>query len=177
MAEYDIVSSETLCTTNLFSIRHDKVEMPDGKIAGRDLVVKGGAAAIVPVDTDGKIIFVSQYRHGLFKKTVEIPAGTLDDENEDPRDCAIRELEEEVAKKAGNMEFLFTLHPSVGFCSEYINIYLATDLTDGVQNLDDDEFVEILKFSPKDALKMIENGEITDSKTIAGVLYYCQKYD
>ena len=105
---------------------------------------------------------------------LEVPAGVLED-GEDALTGIKRELEEETGKIAGNMEFLFEMYPTVGFCSEKIYLYLATDLTEGVQHFDADEFIEVERYTLQEAVEMIFDGRIKDSKTIAAVLAYQNK--
>ncbi|MDR3091588.1 MAG: NUDIX hydrolase [Clostridiales bacterium] len=174
MEPFEVISSEKVYDGRIIRVESDVLRMPDGKSAGREVVIKSEAAAVVPVDGDGNIIFVRQYRHAFRGETIEIPAGVLDP-GEEPLQCAARELEEETGKIAGKMTKLFDMWPSIGFCTEIVHIYLAEDLREGKRNLDPDEFVEVLSFGPEEALRRIESGGIPDSKTIAGVLAYCRR--
>ncbi len=168
---YEVISSEQVFKGKVFSIERDSITLPDGRVAVRETVRHNGAAAMVAIDDDGKILFVRQYRHAAGKETLEIPAGTLE-KGEEPYDCAIRELEEETGYKCQKMEFMFKFYSSIGFCSEVLHIYLATGLAKGQANPDDDEFIELERYTPEEAVKMIFSGEICDSKTIASVLAY-----
>ena len=170
--DYEVLESKLTHEGKLVKVTVDILRMPDGKPAMRETVIRGkNAAAVLPLDTDGKFIFVRQYRHAFAEMILEIPAGILED-GEDPADGILRELEEETGKKAGKLEYLFEMYPTVGYCSEQIYLYFATDLTEGQQKLDPDEFVEIEKYTPEEAMDMIYKGEIKDGKTIAAIMAY-----
>lgn len=147
----------------------DSIEFPGGQEAKREMVIHHGAAAVVPFDEDGNIYLVEQYRHPVGDYILEIPAGTLEP-GEDPKECAERELEEEIGYKAGVIQHLMDIYPAVGFSTEKIAIYTAHHLTKSVQNLDEDEFVEVKKFSMDEILEMIDQGQILDSKSICALL-------
>ena len=168
---YEVISSEKVFNGKVFDIERDVITLPDGRTTTRETVRHNGASAIVAVDKDGKILFVRQYRHSAGTETLEIPAGTLE-KGEDPYDCAMRELEEETGYKTDKMEFLLKFYSSIGFCSEVLHIYLADDLVRGSANPDDDEFIELERYTPEEAVQMIFEGKIYDSKTIASVLAY-----
>lgn len=169
--DYNVVSSKTVYKGKIFSIREDEITLPNGKITKRDSLIHNGASAILPIDENGDIIFVNQYRHSVNDFVLEIPAGKLE-QGEDPKQCAFRELEEEIGYKSNNFSFMFKTFIAVGYSSEVIYIYLAKDLHKTKQNLDDDEFLTIEKYTLDESLKMIEKGKILDSKTIAAILYY-----
>jgi len=126
-------------------------------------------AKILPAFDDGTIALVRQYRHPAVKYLLELPAGTLDDQ-ERPEDGAARELEEELGMRAGRLEKLSEFFVSPGFCEEKMWLYLATDMTACEQKLEDDEFIEIVRVPIERALQMITDGEIEDAKTIIGLL-------
>ena len=153
----------------LIDVTHMQVRLPNGQTALREVVRHKGAAAVVPVDDEGNVYLVRQHRVVVDLMTLEIPAGKLDYVGEDPLACAHRELEEETGKRAGRAEFLCELYPSVGFCTEKIQLFFATELTAGTQKLDADEFVEIEKYTLEEAIAMIHKGEIKDGKTIAAL--------
>ncbi|GKX31824.1 ADP-ribose pyrophosphatase [Vallitalea longa] len=149
----------------------DKLRMPTGKEVNWELVTHPGAAAIIPVDNEGNIIMVRQYRNAADDYVLEIPAGGLE-VGEDPSICAKRELEEETGYKSDNIEFLLKFYSSIGISDEMISIYVATDLQESVQNLDDDEYVTIERYKLDELINMIYTGELTDCKTITGLLAY-----
>ncbi len=171
MGVYDVVSSRTIYEGKIFTIKQDEIVLENGKTATRDILEHNGACAMLPIDEDGKIILVRQYRHPIKQTILELPAGKLE-VGEDPEECAIRELEEEIGYKSNDFSFMFKTDIAVGYSSEVIYIYLAKGLEATGQKLDEDEFLEIEKYSVDEVMSMIKSGEITDSKTIAGVLYY-----
>lgn len=166
--EHKTVSRDEIYQGAIISVVKDTITLPNGKTAERELVLHNGAAAVVPVDEEGNIFFVRQYRHSTGKELLEIPAGTLE-AGEDPLECAKRELEEETGYKASEFYHIFSIYTAVGFCTEKIHIYLAKGLHEGEQNLDEDEFVNVEKHSLNEALEMIFDGRIEDAKTISGI--------
>lgn len=171
MEDYSIIKSEYIYKGRRIEVYRDTLLMPDGKEAVRDLIKHNGAAAMIPVDNEGNIIFVKQYRHSAGGKTLEIPAGTLE-KGELPINCAIRELEEETSYKAGKMTFLIKFYSAIGFCNEVIHVYVCEELEQGSFNTDEDEFIDIERYSLKEALDMIKDGTICDSKTMTALLAY-----
>ena len=166
---YEVLESKVTHKGFLVTVTMDKIQMPDGTTAMRESVIRGkNAAAVLPVEDDGTIIFVRQYRHAFGEMLLEIPAGVMNDEELAEVGIA-RELEEETGRKPGKLEFICEMYPTVGYCSERIQMYIATDLTEGVQNLDPDEFIEIERYTLEEALQMISRGEIKDGKTIAAL--------
>ena len=161
---------------SIVKVYMDEVELPDGKIAKWDFINHDGAAAVVPVTDDGKILMVKQYRNALDRYTLEIPAGKLDDKLEETKVCAVRELEEETGYKAGNLEFLITLRTWVAFTNEKIDVYVATDLTPTKQYLDEDEFIDVKAYELEELKEMIFRGELQDTKSISAILAYDVKY-
>lgn len=166
---YEVLESKQTHKGFLVTVTMDKIAMPDGSTAWRESVIRGkNAAAVLAVDQDGTILFVRQYRHAFREMMLEIPAGVLED-GEAPEDGIARELEEETGRKPGKLEFLCEMYPTVGYCTERIQMYIATELTEGVQKLDPDEFIEIERYTLEEALEMIAKGEIKDGKTIAAL--------
>ncbi len=135
----------------------------------REVVHHPGSAVIVPVFDDGTVAFVRQYRHPVVRYLLEVPAGTLDG-MESPEEGAARELEEELGVVAGRLEKLTEFFVSPGFCEEKMWVYLATDLQETAQRLEDDETVEIVRVSWARAFEMVADGEIEDAKTIIGLM-------
>lgn len=152
----------------------DYVKLPDGREVKWDFIQHKGAAAIIPVDSDGKIIMVRQYRNAIDKYTLEIPAGGLN-EGEDMKTCATRECEEETGYQADQVEHLVDIHTAVAFCNEKIGIYYSKHLTKTKQNLDDDEYVSIERYNVSELVDLIFSGVIEDSKTISAILAYKTK--
>jgi ADP-ribose pyrophosphatase len=136
-----------------------------------DFIEHKGASAMIPVDSDGNILMVRQYRNAIDSYTLEIPAGGLNP-GEDNLACAIRECEEETGYKANNVQHLLDVHTTVAFSNELIKVYYSNDLTVSRQNLDEDEYVDVKRYSLEELMSMIYSGKITDAKTIAGLLAY-----
>jgi ADP-ribose pyrophosphatase len=128
-----------------------------------------GGAAVVPLLPNGSVVLIKQYRYLIGDTIWEIPAGRLE-QGERSRDCALRELEEEVGYKATEVVQLTEIYSAPAYCTEVIYIYLATGLVPGVQKLDDDEFIEVVTLPLSEAIAMVENREITDAKTVTGLL-------
>ncbi|MBS5793852.1 MAG: NUDIX hydrolase [Lachnospirales bacterium] len=171
---YEIINSQVAFNGKIIDVKVDTISLPDGKTTKREVVVRGDATAIVPIDEKGNVILVEQYRHPVGDMVLEVPAGMLED-GEDPKDCAIRELEEETSFIANELIHMTTMYPTVGFCTEKLHIYLAKNLQQGNFNFDDDEFIEVKKIPLEEAINMIYTGEIIDSKTIVGLLS-CKKF-
>ncbi len=167
----DVVSSDEVFKGKIIDVYHDRISLPDGRTALREVIKRGSASAILPVDKEGKIVFVRQYRHPAKDCVLEIPAGMLE-EGEDPLLCAKRELEEETSFKTDDVKLLTKMYSAIGFCDEQIYIYIAQNLEQGEFNLDEDEFIEVEKYSLDEAVQMIFDGRIVDSKTMVAVLAY-----
>lgn len=157
----------------IIDVYSDTMEFSNGNTEKWDFVShRKGAAAVVAVLPNGKLILVRQYRNSVEGNMLEIPAGSRDSVTEPTYICALRELEEETGYKAGKLEILMTLCSTAAFCDELIDIYLATELIKTNQSLDENEFVEIEEYELSTLIDMIFNQEICDGKTIAGILAY-----
>ncbi len=163
-------SKERLYTGAILNLEKWQVELPNGKLAPREIVLNPGAAAIVPVDDKGNVTLVRQYRAAIGDFTWEIPAGKLDGPGEDPLSCAKRELAEETGFTAQSWRLLSKMAPSPGFSSEWIHIYLATDLTGGQTHPDQDEFITTLSLPLLEAVRQVMQGELFDAKTCMALL-------
>lgn len=149
--------------------RADAVSLPDGKKAQREYMTHPGAVGVLPIDSDGKVIMVKQFRYPVGEFTLEIPAGKLS-KGENPLHCVRRELEEEAGVRARKIKKLLSYWPTAAFSQEVIHIYFAWDLYDTHVNPDEDEFLEIVRLSPKLLERMIGTGKIRDSKTLIACL-------
>lgn len=157
----------------ILDIYTDKMQLPNGEVEIWDYIEhRMGAAAVVPVVEEGRVLMVHQYRPALERKTLEIPAGSRDSLTEDTMVCAKRELEEEAGYLAGKMTKILSLKTTVAFCNESIDVYLAEDLTPTQQHLDAAEEIEAEVFSIEELVEKIYAGEIQDGKTVAGLLAY-----
>jgi 8-oxo-dGDP phosphatase len=154
------------------SMRVGTFEAPDGQVVERQIVRHPGAVSAVALNDAGEVVLVRQYRAALDTELLELPAGKLDAPGEDPLACVQRELVEEVGLTAGRWEPLVTIHHSPGFCDEVGHVFLARDLTEvppdrqGVE----EEWMTVGWYPLADAPRMVDEGEITDAKTVAGLL-------
>lgn len=163
-------SSETIFDGQILRVERWQVTCPNGNSAPREIVLHRGAAAVVPVYEDGTTLLVRQHRVAVDRVTLEIPAGKLDSAQEDPRECAVRELREETGLTAKTMTPLTSVLTTPGFCSEKIAIYLAQGLAQGETAPDEDEFLAPVRMPLEEACERIMRGEIRDAKTICGLL-------
>ena len=170
----EVISTEKIYEGKVFDI--SIAEIRDGEIEyKREIVEHKGSAVIVPVFEDKTVALVRQYRHAAGEYLLEIPAGTLN-RGEDPLIGARRELEEEIGVTSDNVEKLTEFYVSPGFLTEKMFVYLATDLREGKQNLEEDELLSIEKFTFPEAFEKIKTGEIQDAKTIAGLILSGAKF-
>ena len=163
---------------SIVDVYQDEVQLPDGGTELWDYVEhRKGAAAVVPVLPDGRILMVAQYRPALGRMTLEIPAGSRDSVEEDTAVCAARELEEETGYRCEHLEPLLVLRTTVAFCNERIEVFAARDLIPSKQHLDEDEFIDLQACTLAELKEKIFAGEIQDSKTVAAILAYAVKYN
>lgn len=141
-----------------------------------DFIKHKGAAAVVPVTDEGKILMVRQYRNALERYTLEIPAGALDTADEPGITCASRELEEETGYRSEDLEWLINLRTTVAFCNEKIEVFVARNLISSKQHLDEDEFIDLGAYTMEELKEKIYSGEIEDAKTVSALLAYEVKY-
>jgi len=175
MQHINRINRELKYSGTLFEVYSDTISIPNGNIAHWDFIKHKGAAAVIPITDDGKVVMVRQYRNALDRETLEIPAGGLNPD-EPTRDAAARELEEETGYRSNDLELLITVATTVAFCNEKIDIYLARNLIQSKQNLDEDEYVEVEEYTVDELADMIYAGKINDSKTIAAIMAYKDKY-
>ena len=161
----------------ILDIYEDTMLLPNGKTEKWDFVShRMGAACVLAVRPDGKLLMVRQYRNALERETLEVPAGKRDSLDEDTSICAARELEEETGYRAGKLEKLLSLKSTVAFCDELIDVYLATDLERvGGQKLDESEEIDVEAWELKDLMDMCYSGIIQDAKTVASIMAYAAR--
>ena len=164
------ISSERVFDGVLLHVRKDEVELPNGHKSVREWIKHPGASSVIPLLPDNQIILVKQFRYPVGQVTLEVPAGKLDVEGEDPLVCAERELSEETGYTAGKIWKLTTIATTVGFSNEFIHLYAAKDLTPGKQHPDDDEFINTVKMPLTAAMQLVESGKIIDAKSIISIL-------
>lgn len=160
----------------VLKVYKDHMKFSNGNTEDWDFIHHDGAAAVIPVMDDGKILMVKQYRNALERDTLEILAGKLDDPDEEGIVCASRELKEETGYSSDDLEWLLTIRTTVAFCDERIEVFVARNLIPGEQHLDEDEFVDVKAYKLEELKEMIFEGKIQDSKTMAAILAYESKY-
>ena len=177
MEEFKRLKRELVVNGVLFDYYQDTMQIPNGNIAKWDLIDHKGAAAVVAVREDGKLLMVRQYRNALERETLEIPAGGLNGPDEPTDLAAARELEEETGYRCEHPEFLISIRTTVAFCNEKIDIYVARDLIPSAQHLDEDEFINVEAYTVEELVDMIYAGKLQDSKTVAAILAYARKME
>ncbi|MGI9861217.1 NUDIX hydrolase [Moorella naiadis] len=163
------LTSERIYEGRILNLRRDKVRLPNGREASREVVEHPGAVAIIALDAEKNVYLVRQYRYPINRATLEIPAGKLD-AGEEPLACAQRELAEEVGLAAAEWQPLLTFYSTPGFSNEIMHLFLATGLRPHREKADDDEFIEIVRVPLAEAVTMALGGELQDAKSIAGIL-------
>ncbi|MHB1346225.1 MAG: NUDIX domain-containing protein [Candidatus Humimicrobiaceae bacterium] len=163
------ISSRKIFEGKIIKLFFDKVMLPNKKVATREKVWHPGAVAVVPLTSGNEIILIRQYRYPVEEVLIEIPAGKLD-KNEDPLDCAKRELQEEVGAVGGSFTHLTSFHTTPGFSNEFLHLYLATGFEKKENNPDEDEFLQILSIPIKECVDWVFEGKIKDAKSIIGIL-------
>ena len=163
-----LLESVEVFSGRVFSVTVDKIR-ESGRTHVRETVRHPGSAVVIPIFDDHTVALVRQYRHPTVRYLLEAPAGKLD-QGETPHEAAARELEEELGFVAGSLEKLSEFFVSPGFCEEKMWVYLATDLTETKQRLEDDEIIEVVRIPVTQALNMITTGEIEDAKTMIGIM-------
>jgi ADP-ribose pyrophosphatase len=169
-----IVSTRTLYSGRVVTLDIHDVILPDGQFSKREHIRHPGAAAVVALDADQKVLMVRQFRLPANQVLLELPAGTLNPE-EPPEECANRELQEETGYKAAYLEYLGGFFAAPGYTSEYIYLFLAMGLSISLLPTDSDEFLEVTRIPLDEAIAMVEHGEIVDGKTVNGLLRVARK--
>ena len=168
------ISSDRAFAGKLVAVRVDRVRLPSGREATREVVEHPGAVAILPVLEDGRLVLVRQYRYAVDRALLEVPAGTREPD-ESPEACAVRELKEEVGFAAATVEELARFFVSPGWCNEELIVYRATGLRDVGAAPEQDENLEIVRIDPADAPELMRRGEIGDAKTMTAILAHLQR--
>jgi ADP-ribose pyrophosphatase len=167
-------SREVVYRGRLFDVAVDEVEWPGGLRAKRETILHPGAVCMVPVDAEGRLLLVTQYRHAAGKRLLELPAGTLEP-GEDPEPAAIRELQEEVGHVPARVTPLGGFYVAPGYTTEYIHLFVCTGLTPSPLDGDEDEDIEVERLTLQEALAAIDSGEICDGKSVVGILRYARR--
>lgn len=166
---FELISSEILLQGRAFKIRRDTLKTPNGHETKYEIIEHGGSVVIVPIDDDGNVLFVRQYRHATGGDLLELPAGTRDDE-EPYEECARREVREEIGMEAGQLQRVGEFYLAPGYSSEFMAVYLATELKHNPLPGDYDEFLQVEKYPVKEVSQMFERGDVPDAKSLAAWL-------
>lgn len=166
---FELIDSEEIFEGRVFTIRRDNLRTPDGRTTKFDIVEHHGSVVIIPIDADGNLLLVRQYRHAALADMLELPAGVLE-ENEEPILSAGRELREETGMASNNLLELGKFYLAPGYSTELMTVFLATDLYENPLAPDADEFLALEKMPVADALNLAEKGEMPDAKTLAALL-------
>ncbi len=168
---FKLTNSKTLFEGKVFNLKVDEIEYDSGNKGIREVIVHPGGAVVIPVTNEGKLVMVTQIRYPFQTTLLEFPAGKLDID-EDPLDCAIRELEEETGYKSGKVNKLGKIYTAPGYCTETLHIYVAQELKKGDHKREEGEQgMEVFELSLEEIEKKINNGEILDAKSICGFFY------
>ena len=173
MAEEKTIDSRYIFKGRAINLRLDTVITADGRESTREIVEHAECIAVIPVDANGDILMVRQYRKAIEKELLEIPAGGIEP-GEDPETAVKREMQEETGFLPGRVERLNGFYSSPGFCTEFLYLYLAADLQPSRLIAEDTAGIDVIRVQPRQIREMIGNGEICDSKSIAGLLYYLE---
>ncbi|MEN4012169.1 MAG: NUDIX hydrolase [Chloroflexota bacterium] len=166
---FSILHREKIYQGRAFGVERVQLRLPDGAVRPYDLVHHRGSVTIVPLDERGNLLFVRQYRLGAGEEMLELPAGILDD-NEDPGECAAREVREETGMAASNLLLLGDFYLAPGYSSEHMYIFLATGLYPAALARDPDEFLQVQPIPVDEALRMAQQGNLRDAKSLAALL-------
>lgn len=166
---FELIKSEILMQGRVFRIRRDTLKTPDGRETKLEIIEHGGSVILIPLDENGDIHFVRQYRHAAGKELLELPAGTRDGD-EPFEECAAREIREEIGMEAGKLQKVGEFYLAPGYSSEFMEVYLATELKHNPLEADDDEFLRVEKIPMKKAVELAEGGEVPDAKSLAALL-------
>lgn len=175
---FELIKSETLLQGRAFKIRRDYLKTPDGQDTKLEIVEHGGSVVIIPIDAQNNLLFVRQYRHAAQADLLELPAGTRD-EKEPFEVCAAREIREETGMEAGKLQKVGEFYLAPGYSTEFMVVFVATDLKENPLKADFDEFLQVEKVPVKKAMAMAERGEVPDAKSLAALFLarsYLERY-
>jgi len=170
MSSFRLLKSEILMQGRAFTIRRDTLATPDHRETRFEIIEHVGSVVILPLDKDGNLLFVRQYRHAASIDLLELPAGTLDSAEEEPEDCAAREIREETGMAARNFTKIGEFYLAPGYSTEFMHVFLATDLYHDPLEADADEFLSVEAIPVAEAIRMAESSLIPDAKTLAALM-------
>ncbi len=172
----ETLASESVYEGNFLKVKRDRIRLPDGREASREYIVHPGAVMIIPILDKGRLLLERQYRYPMGRVLLEFPAGKID-AGEDPLVCARRELLEETGYTAREWAHAGVLHNAIAYSNEGIQVFFARGLMAGAQKLDDGEFLELVTHSVTELDAMAASGELTDAKTLIGLLWLTRWQD
>lgn len=167
------IDSKVVFEGRILTLRVDSVRLPNGRETTREIAEHSDSVCIVPIDEQGNILLVRQYRKPVEMDLLEVPAGGIE-EGEVPEEAVQRELQEEIGYTAGNLQHLSSFWLAPGWCTEYMHAYLATDLIPSSLAADDDEFISVVRVPLAESLDMVKQGLIRDAKSISSLLMASQ---
>lgn len=169
MPAFTFLKSDVLLEGRAFKIRRDHLLAPDGRETRLEILEHGGSVVMLPIDESGNLLFVRQYRHATRSELLELPAGTRDG-NEPYESCAAREMREETGMAAGTLKKIGEFYLAPGYSTEFMEVFLATDLRPSPLPSDPDEFLEVVRVPVREAIHMAEGGQVIDAKSLAALL-------
>jgi len=166
---FELIKSETLLQGRAFKVRRDYLKTPTGDETKLEIIEHGGSVVVVPIDDDGNLLLVRQYRHAAQQDLLELPAGTRDKE-EPFEECAAREIREETGMEAGNLKKVGNFYLAPGYSTEFMAVFLATELKHNPLQADFDEFLQVEKIPVRKAIELFQSDEMLDAKSLAAWL-------
>jgi ADP-ribose pyrophosphatase len=166
--KFELIKSEITYQGRAFSVRRDNLLTPDGNTVKYDIIEHTGSVIIIPIDEQGQMYFVRQYRHAAQVDLLELPAGTLEP-GEPPEDAAAREIREETGMAAGTLREIGSFYLAPGYSTELMHVFLASDLRHDPLEPDADEYLSVEKLSTTDAFQLAESGQMQDAKSLAAL--------
>ena len=174
MPGFELIGSETILEGRTFKIRRDLLRTPDGRETRYEIVEHNGSVVMLPIDAEGNLLFVRQYRQAAGLDLLELPAGTRD--GDEPYEiCAAREMREETGMAAGKLEKVGEFYLAPGYSTEFMAVFLATELTHNPLEADADEFLQLEKIPVKAAVEMARSGKVPDAKSLAALFIAAPK--
>lgn len=169
--EEETLSSKIAFNGEILNVRVDEIRLPGGRKSTREIIEHSDAVAVVPIDRNGNMILVRQYRRGAGKDLLEIPAGCVEP-GENPEETVRRELQEEIGYLPNKITSMGGFYASPGYNTEYLYLYLATELAPAKLHAEDTDSIEVVPVPIKSITDYIKSGKICDAKSVAGILYY-----
>jgi ADP-ribose diphosphatase len=166
---FELIKSETLLQGRAFKVKRDYLKTPNGDETKLEIIEHGGSVVVVPIDNDGNLLLVRQYRHAAQQELLELPAGTRN-EQEPFEECAAREIREETGMQAGKLQKVGDFYLAPGYSTEFMAVFLATDLKHNPLEADFDEFLQVEKLPVKQAAELFQSGKMLDAKSLAAWL-------